>query len=223
MGYAIFFPVEDRSASKGRRTPRDGSTGSSSPDRWMAQPSMCLRHETVPPGALSPHLQRITTSPDIFPMPITSASRPSETAPALPGYERNTAYTAEVIPFPGGSFDDRPRKPGGGGGGGGARVESSPRPRRYGSYICALVLVSLILSCKYWVPFVMSAGPVLGPFLVALIVLVIVTARNDLPFGSGFLLNCSILLIVVGGFYLPLMVAPAILGSVVATLGLALR
>ncbi len=219
MGYAIFFPVEDRSASKGRRTPRDGSTGSSSPDRWMAQPSMCLRHETVPPGALSPHLQRITTSPDIFPMPITSASRPSETAPALPGYERNTAYTAEVIPFPGANPDERPMNPGGGGGG----VESGLRLRSYGNHICAVLLVSLIVSCKYWIPFVMAAGPALGPSLVALIVFVIATIRKDLPFGSAFFLNCSILLIVVAAFYLPLMVAPAILGSVIAIIGLALR
>lgn len=219
MGYAIFFPVEDRSASKGRRTPRDGSTGSSSPDRWMAQPSMCLRHETVPPGALSPHLQRITTSPDIFPMPITSASRPSETAPALPGYERNTAYTAEVIPFPGANPDERPMNPGGGGGG----VESGLRLRSYGNHICAVLLVSLIVSCKYWIPFVMAAGPALGPSLVALIVFLIATIRKDLPFGSAFFLNCSILLIVVAAFYLPLMVAPAILGSVIAIIGLALR
>lgn len=160
MGYAIFFPVEDRLASKGRRTPRDGSTGSSSPDRWMAQPSMCLRHETVPPGASSPHLQRITTSPDIFPMPITSASRPSETAPALPGYERKIACSAEVIPFPGANPDERPRNPGGGGGG----VESGSRPRSYGNHICTVLLVSLILliplaqvgprcrtsSCRQW-------------------------------------------------------------------------
>lgn len=91
------------------------------------------------PGALSPHLQRITTSPDIFPMPITSASRPSETAPALPGYERNTAYTAEVIPFPGANPDERPMNPGGGGGG----VESGLRLRSYGNHICAVLLVSL--------------------------------------------------------------------------------
>ncbi len=219
MGYAIFFPVEDRLASKGRRTPRDGSTGSSSPDRWMAQPSMCLRHETVPPGASSPHLQRITTSPDIFPMPITSASRPSETAPALPGYERKIACSAEVIPFPGANPDERPRNPGGGGGG----VESGSRPRSYGNHICTVLLVSLIVSCKYWIPFVMAAGPALGPSLVALIVFVIATIRKDLPFGSAFFLNCSIILIVVAAFFLPLMVAPAILGSVIAIIGLALR
>lgn len=152
-------------------------------------------------------------------MPITSASRPSETAPALPGYERNTAYTAEVIPFPGANPDERPMNPGGGGGG----VESGLRLRSYGNHICAVLLVSLIVSCKYWIPFVMAAGPAFGPSLVALIVFVIATIRKDLPFGSASFLNCSILLIVVAAFFLPLMVAPAILGSVIAIIGLALR
>lgn len=224
MGYAISCLGEGRSASEVSRVKPVSSIGMSSRFQATARSSTSLslvRDDKDDCSRLQP---LSASSPGITPKPAGSPSRRGQGSPALSNPDRlKTAYTAEVIPFPGGSFDDRPRKPGGGGGGGGARVESSPRPRRYGSYICALVLVSLILSCKYWVPFVMSAGPVLGPFLVTLIVLVIVTARNDLPFGSGFLLNCSILLIVVGGFYLPLMVAPAILGSVVATLGLALR
>lgn len=102
-------------------------------------------------------------------------------------------------------------------------MESGSRPRSYGNHICTVLLVSLIVSCKYWIPFVMAAGPALGPSLVALIVFVIATIRKDLPFGSAFFLNCSILLIVVAAFFLPLMVAPAILGSVIAIIGLALR
>ncbi len=199
--------------------PAAACIGSSLPAGRMGSSMTSLNPEPANRAGCSRHPRHFATLPGIILKPKAYVCRSRRAGSASPAEDRQeTARTAEVIQFPGAGAENRPRNPGGGGGFG----PPGRRRARYGSELSALWLLAAIVGCKHWIGWTMLLGNIAGAVVVAIIALVFASCIQQLRIRAFLLLHLAILLIVVGGFYTPLLVAPAIFGGVVAGLRLAL-